>query len=349
MQLSRNLFLGPDERYEQSMDRKVLEAGLAQELNELFSKDEILEMYLNLANYGHLAYGPEAASQVYFGKPASQLTLAEAALLAGIPQSPARLDPFANLPGAKERQRTVLDLMVRHGYLAQAEADAAYFEPLTLNPDPDRHINVVPHFVNYVSDVLDARLGGSAGLRSGLTITSTLDLRFQALAQDIVAKQVKALKPKHDLSNGSLVAMLPYSGEILAMVGSADFNDTKIAGQVNVDAVDAPAWQLHQARAVRRGDGRPAHQPGHGAVGHPRLVPYHRHEAVRAAQLRREVPRTGHGSHRAGEQLQRPGRQAARCGHRRPDAAAAPRSWASAACRSRARSSAWPSRSAGAT
>ena len=234
MQLARNLFLGPDDRYEQTMDRKLLEAGLAQELTELFSKDEILEMYLNLANYGHRAYGPEAASQTYFGKPAAQLTLAEAALLAGIPQSPARLDPFQDLPAAKARQRTVLDLMVRHGYLTTAGADAAFFQPLTLNPDPERRVNVVPHFVQYLSDTLDARLGGSAGVRSGLIVTSTLDLRFQALAQDIVAKQVKALKSKNDVSNGALVAMLPYNGEIVAMVGSADFNDTKIAGQVNV-------------------------------------------------------------------------------------------------------------------
>ena len=137
MQLARNLFLGPDARYNQNMDRKMLEAGLAQELTTLFSKDELLEMYLNLLNYGHLAYGPEAASQVYFGKPA-ELTLAEATLLAGIPQQPANLDPFKNFDAAKARQRVVLDMMVRHGKLTQAQADAAYAEPITLNPDPDR-------------------------------------------------------------------------------------------------------------------------------------------------------------------------------------------------------------------
>ena len=234
MQLARNLFLGPDERYEQSMDRKLLEAGLAQELTTLFSKDEILEMYLNLANYGHLAYGPEAASQSYFGKSAAELTLAEAALLAGIPQQPANLDPFKNFPAVKARQRTVLDLMVRHRLLAQADADWDYNETLVLNPDPDTRVNLLPHFVAYVSDTLDARLGGSAGARAGLTITSTVDLRIQGLAQEIVRKQVQALKPKHDLSNAALVAMLPNSGEILAMVGSADFDDEKIAGQVNV-------------------------------------------------------------------------------------------------------------------
>ena len=234
MQLARNLFLNADERFEQSMDRKLLEAAFAQELNNLFSKDEILEMYLNLANYSHLTYGPEAASQIYFAKSASDLSLAEATLIAGIPQWPAILDPYKDLPAVKERQRTVLDMMVRHGYLTQEVADAAYQQPVALNPDPDRRINLYPHYVNYVVDVLDTRLGPGAGLRSGLTITSTLDIRFQDLAQEIVAKQVKALQPTHDLSNGALVALLPYSGEILAMVGSADFNDEKIAGQVNV-------------------------------------------------------------------------------------------------------------------
>ena len=96
MQLARNLFLGPDQRYDQTLDRKILEAGLAQELTKLYSKDELLEMYLNLLNYGHLAYGPEAASRVYFGKSATQLSLAEATLLAGIPQQPANLDLFGN-------------------------------------------------------------------------------------------------------------------------------------------------------------------------------------------------------------------------------------------------------------
>jgi len=234
MQLARNLFLSAEERFEQSMDRKMLEATLAQELNNLFSKDEILEMYLNLANYSHLTYGPEAASRVYFAKSAAELNLAEATLIAGIPQRPAVLDPFKDLPAVKERQRTVLDMMVRHGYLTQDLADAAYRQPVVLNPAPDRRINLYPHYVNYVADMLDARLGPGAGMRSGLTITGTLDIRFQDLAQEIVAKQVKTLQPTHDLSNGALVAMLPYSGEILAMVGSADFNDEKIAGQVNV-------------------------------------------------------------------------------------------------------------------
>lgn len=236
MQLARMLFLQPDARIEQSMDRKMLEAGLAQELTELFSKDEVLEMYLNLLNYGHWAYGPEAAAQVYFGKSAADLTRAEATLLAGIPQQPGRLDLFTNLDTAKIRQRTVLDMLVRHGYVTQAESDAIYAEATPLNPDPDSPygVNVQPHFVGYVQDWLDSRLGAGATARSGLTITTTLDLKMQALAQDVVAKQVKALQPKHDLSNGSLVALRPYTGEVLVMVGSADFANEKISGQVNV-------------------------------------------------------------------------------------------------------------------
>ncbi|MEX1018416.1 MAG: biosynthetic peptidoglycan transglycosylase, partial [Litorilinea sp.] len=129
MQLARNLFLGADQRYNQTMDRKILEAGVAQELTRQFSKDELLEMYLNLINYGALRYGPEAAARAYFGKPAADLTLAEASLLAGIPQQPANLDLFQNFEAAKRRQRIVLDLMVRHGYLTQVGADAVFEQP----------------------------------------------------------------------------------------------------------------------------------------------------------------------------------------------------------------------------
>jgi len=110
MQLARNLFLGADQRYQQSMDRKMQEAGLAQELTTLFSKDEVLEMYLNLLNYGHLVYGPEAAAQIYFGKPAADLTLAEATLLAGIPlTSRTQSNPFPvhlNTPSPLEPANT---------------------------------------------------------------------------------------------------------------------------------------------------------------------------------------------------------------------------------------------------
>jgi penicillin-binding protein 1C len=234
MQLARNLFLGPDSRYSINMDRKMLEAGLAQELTTLFSKDELLEMYLNLLNYGHLAYGPEAASQVYFAKPAAELTLAEATLLAGIPQQPANLDPLKNFDAARARQRIVLDLMVRHGKLTQAQADATYAQPIALNPDPDRRTVAAPHFVQYVAAQAESLLDGQAIRRSGWVITTTLDLPMHDLAQGLVTARVAELQPQFDLSNAALVALRPGTGEILVMVGSASFDDASIDGQVNV-------------------------------------------------------------------------------------------------------------------
>ncbi len=234
MQLARNLFLGPDERYDQSVDRKLAEVGLAQELTSLFSKEEVLEMYFNLLNYGHLAYGPEAAAQIYFDKSASDLTLAEATMLAGIPQRPADLDLFTDLEAAKERQAVVLSLMVRHGFLTAEQADAVYETEVVLNSAPDKTANLAPHFVQFVEDTLDAELGADATRRSGLQITTSLDLTMQQLAQTIVANKVAKLKPTYDLGNAALVALKPGNNEILAMVGSADFKDKRIDGQVNV-------------------------------------------------------------------------------------------------------------------
>ncbi|RIK40527.1 MAG: hypothetical protein DCC55_14750 [Chloroflexi bacterium] len=234
MQLARNLFLGPDQRYDQSLDRKLLEAGLAQELTKLYTKDEILEMYLNLLNYGNLAYGPEAAAQLYFGKAAADLTPAEATFLAGIPQAPALLNPYINFEGARERQRIVLDLMVRHSALSQRIADFIYDQPLILQERRLAGPNLAPHFVQYVIDTLDRQLGQGYVRRAGFAITTALDLPMQQLAQTLVRRKVDELRGQFDLSNAALVAMKPHTGEILAMVGSADFDNPAIAGQVNV-------------------------------------------------------------------------------------------------------------------
>jgi membrane peptidoglycan carboxypeptidase len=234
MQLARNLFLGPDQRYDQSVDRKVLEAGIAQELTDLYSKEEILEMYLNLANYGQLAYGPEAAAQVYFGKPASELTMAEATLLAGIPQQPANLNPYENWEGVRVRQRTVLDLMVRHGYLSESEADAVFEEEITLAGEPGLAPNLAPHFVQLVTEWVDGELGAGYTRRAGFQVITTLDLELQRYAQQVVAQRVADFQLMFDMSNAALVAMQPGSGEVLVMVGSADFTNDAIAGQVNV-------------------------------------------------------------------------------------------------------------------
>jgi len=234
MQLARNLFLGVDQRYDQSFDRKVLEAGLAQELTDLYDKNELLEMYLNLLNYGQLAYGPEAAAQVYFGKSAADLTAAEAALLAGIPQQPAYLNPYDDFEAAKRRQRIVLDMMVRHGYLTESKADALYDEPLELAGDRGLAPNLAPHFVQYVIERMNAELGEGYVQRAGFQVYTTLDLNLQNIAQRIVADWVAELEPVYGLSNAALTALKNGTAEILAMVGSADFKNDAIAGQVNV-------------------------------------------------------------------------------------------------------------------
>jgi penicillin-binding protein 1C len=234
MQLARNLFLGVDQRYDQTVDRKVLEAGIAQELTDLYTKEEILEMYLNLANYGQLAYGPEAAAQVYFGKSAADLTEAEASMLAGIPQQPANLNPYDNWDGARARQRTVLDLMVRHGYYTQSEADAIFEEAITLAGEPGLAPNLAPHFVQLVTEQLDAELGAGYTRRAGFQVITTLDLELQRWAQEVVTQRVADFQVIFDMSNAALVALQPGTGEVLVMVGSADFTNDAIAGQVNV-------------------------------------------------------------------------------------------------------------------
>ncbi len=234
MQLARNLFLGSEERYDQTFDRKIVEAGLAAELTQTYTKEELLELYLNLLNYGRLAYGPQAAARTYFGKSAADLSLPEATLIAGIPQSPARFDLFENLEAAKERQRTVLSLMVRHGFLTLDQANAAFGAAVELGGSPEIHSPRAPHFVDYVVGELDDSLGEGFVRRGGLHIFTTLDLHLQEAAQQVVAQQVAALGPRYDMNNGALIALKPGTAEILAMVGSVNFRDEEIDGQVNV-------------------------------------------------------------------------------------------------------------------
>ena len=234
MQLARNLFFEPARRFDQSIDRKVFEILMAHDLTDIFSKDEILEMYLNVVYFGHLAYGPEAAAQVYFGKSAVDLNIAEATLLAGLPQAPGDLDLFHNMAGAKQRQRIVLNLMVKREYLTAKAADAVWAQPVQLAPDPDARPRLAQHFVTYLASHLRQRFGKIDLQRAGLHIVTTLDLKMQSVAEKIVAKTVATLRPQYDLSNGALVALQPGTAQILVMVGSANYNDNAIRGAVNV-------------------------------------------------------------------------------------------------------------------
>lgn len=241
MQLARNLFLDPAARYEQSFDRKLYEIGLAHDLTVLFTKEELLEIYLNLANYGNLAYGPEAAAESYFGKSAADLTLAEATILAGVPQQPADYNLFTNFDAAKDRQRIVLDLMVRHGVLLQDEADTAFATEILLAEPPEPPEPLAPHFVFYVEQALEGRMARTLGVedgrwemrRSGMHIVTSLDMQMQRLAEQQVQDWIRQVGPRYEMSNGALVAIQPSRGEILAMAGGIDFNN-EIDGQVNL-------------------------------------------------------------------------------------------------------------------
>ncbi len=253
-QLVRDVLFEGDYRYERTLRRKMDEALLAVVLTRRKSKDEILELYLNNINYGNLAYGIEAAAQVHFGKSARELELHEAALLAGLPQAPYILNPLSHDPEIKklveDRQHLVLDLMVEEGYITRAEADAAKQSPL-IYANPDIPLDTAPHFVVYARDELillfksqyeaqgylpdDAeKLAESIVSDGGLRVYTSVDLNLQAVAEQAAVQNVAALRDAHNLTNASIVAIDPRTGEILAMVGSVNFDDPVIDGQVNV-------------------------------------------------------------------------------------------------------------------
>lgn len=235
-QVARNLLLDPQQRAERSLRRKVRESVLALQLTRRYSRDEILMLYLNQTYYGNLAYGVGAAARAYFGKGVEELTLAECAMLAGLPQAPAQYDPLTNPEAAKARQRVVLDLMVRHGFLTQAEADRAYAEALKFAATP--FPIEAPHFVTAVwaqlqRDFPDQLLAG------GLDVITSLDLDWQHAAEDAARRHLDRLnhppasEPPHNAHNAALVALDPYTGQVLAMLGSPDYFDERIDGAVN--------------------------------------------------------------------------------------------------------------------
>jgi penicillin-binding protein 1C len=225
-QLVKMLLLSP----ERTFTRKVNEAVLASEISRTYEKQDILRIYLNEIYYGNFSYGAAAAAETYFKKDVADLTLAEAALLAGLPQLPTYYDPYTQQDRAKRRQGIVLGLMVEQGVITPQEADAAWQEPLTYHPV---EFNLeAPHFTLYVRQQLEELLGPAA-LGAGLRVETTLDPRLQAEAERIVANNVGGLA-ENNVSNGALVAMRPDTGEILALVGSADFNNVEIDGQVNM-------------------------------------------------------------------------------------------------------------------
>jgi len=227
-QLVKNALLTP----ERTLRRKIREFVLTLAVELIYKKDQILQMYLNHAPYGGTAWGIEAAAKTYFGKQAKDLTLAEAALLAGLPASPTRYSPFGAHPElAKARQEWVLDQMVENGYLKKEEAEKAKKEKLSFTPQK-KGIKA-PHFVMYVKDKLVEEFGEKRVEQGGLRVTTTLDLEIQEFAEETVAEEIEKVE-KYQIKNGAVLVTNPKTGEILSMVGSKDYFDQENQGNFNV-------------------------------------------------------------------------------------------------------------------
>ncbi len=227
-QLMKKAFLTNEKSY----DRKIKEIALAIITEMRYTKDQILEMYLNYISYGGTAVGIGSAAQTYFGKEATELTLAEAALLAGLPQAPSRYSPFqSDATAAKNRQKQVLDNMVEMEFITRDEADEAFAQQLVYTT---KTIDIqAPHWVFYVRDLLIDKFGEQKVMRGGLRVTTTLDLTIQEAAEATLAAELETLA-KLDVGNGAMLITKPKTGEILAMVGSKNYYDTEQDGQFNV-------------------------------------------------------------------------------------------------------------------
>lgn len=215
-QLVKSALLSP----ERTVTRKIKEIILAFWVELLYPKDKILELYLNQVPYGGTAWGIETAAEKYFGKTVKNLSLAEATLLAGLPQAPTLYSPFGAHPEyAKGRQHEVLRRMMEDGYITQKEVDEAKQTVLLFKNEPNIK---APHFVMYVKQQLVDKYGEGLVERGGLKVTTSLDLDLQEYAQATVAGEVEKLK-KLRVSNGAALITMPATGEILAMVGSTNY------------------------------------------------------------------------------------------------------------------------------
>lgn len=227
-QLVKNALLTP----EKTIIRKLKEVALAVAVETNFSKDQILEMYLNEVSYGGTSYGVQEAARTYFGKDAKNLTLGEASLLAGLPKSPTEFSPFGTNPGlAFSRQKEVLKLMEVNGFITTEQKELAEKEEIKFI---DQKTDIkAPHFVMYVRQLLEEKYGKSVVESGGLDITTTLDFQIQTLVERVVGEEIEKLA-KLNVSNAAVVVINPKTGEILAMAGSKDYFDTQNDGNVNV-------------------------------------------------------------------------------------------------------------------
>ncbi|HWS49168.1 MAG TPA: transglycosylase domain-containing protein [Candidatus Methanoperedens sp.] len=226
-QLVKNALLSPERTWE----RKIKEAILTIATEALYTKNQILEMYFNQTPYGGTMWGVESAAKGIFDKSVKELSLAEAALIAGLPGSPTRYSPFAHPDAAKARQEMVLKRMEELKYITTDEYERAKNEKLTYNLK--RNSITAPHFVFYVKEQLIEKYGIQKVTEGGLKVWTSLDTDIQNYAQDQIATEIEKLK-KMKVSNGAAIVTESKTGQILAMVGSRDYFDTEIDGKYNV-------------------------------------------------------------------------------------------------------------------
>ncbi|MCC7448838.1 MAG: transglycosylase domain-containing protein [Anaerolineae bacterium] len=268
-QLIKNILIDPKERTSLTFDRKIKEIILANEISRRYSKDQILEWYLNNNFYGNLAYGIDTAAKVYFGKPVRDLTLGEAAMLAAIPQNP-QLNPLDSPLAARQRQAVVLDSMVSYGYITRDQATEAASQVIVTQPVTERFGLIAPHFSLYARRQAEQLLnaqgldGGRLVLQDGLRIYTTLDvdLQYQAecvtrayitrvqggdqtaapnttngkpcdAAQYLITPPRFKLGTQRNVTNAAALVIKPSTGEILSMIGSLDYWNAGIDGNFN--------------------------------------------------------------------------------------------------------------------
>lgn len=214
-----------DEKNRDSYERKVREAYLAYQLEKMYDKDQVLEMYINTVYFGEGAYGAEAAAKTFFAKSAKDLTLSESATLAGLPQSPSRLSPYDNPEGARQRRDTVLRRMLANGKITQDEYDVAVAEPIVCArlDQPENGVYAAPYFVAHVKKELQKQFTAATIFKGGLTVYTTLDMRLQKAAEDAVAANLY----REGDPDAALASINPENGHVVALYGGRDFSQNK--------------------------------------------------------------------------------------------------------------------------
>lgn len=220
---------------EKSLTRKIKELVLSYQLERKFTKDQILKLYFNEIPYGSTNYGIEAAAQSYFGKPARELTVDEGALLAALPQAPTYYSPYgAHTDELVGRQHYILDQMAEQGYLTGEEVEMARAVDTLAKVIPRREAISAPHFVLMVREYLTEQYGEAAVEQGGLKVITTLEPTLQRYAENAIANHAERNQNTYRASNAGLVSINPHTGQILALVGSRDYFNTEIDGNVNV-------------------------------------------------------------------------------------------------------------------